>query len=281
MIKPEVLIENGLSGSTIDLFQQCKRKYYNSKVRGLKKPGKSIALVFGEMIHDALEHYQKELSEEQVIDRFMDTYGPEYQGEDERRSVDAGIKLLREYFKNFPKEHEPYEYICLEEEFQIDVGAVLPFRGRIDAVVKDKQTGNIYVVEYKTTSMLPANYFDRYELSSAIDGYILYARQKYGRCDGVLVVGLMCSKTKPRVERQIIVRTEEQIKEWLADIRKIAVELKSDLMFLHDEMDSWTRSRGRCYDYMVPCEFFELCMYCENPAVLRNYEEVDSEEARS
>jgi hypothetical protein len=270
MIPLDEVFKDGVDATMIDLWQQCRRKFYNRIIRGLDSMYSSVSTEFGHAIHVALEGYLRgTLSQEQTIEAFKETYLDKLT--DERRTEERGIALLKAYFKAFPREGEIWDVLAVEEPFRMDIGAKVPYCGRVDLVVQERDTRVIMVVDHKTTTAWGDFYVDGYQISTQVDGYILHTAEKYGSCDGMVLNVLVSSKATPRCERFRVYRTAEQLEFWKTGTRYVVDEMV-DFVREHypageeegSVKEKYPLSRGRCRDYNAKCVYFDLCRFCDN-----------------
>lgn len=271
----ETVFGDGVDGTMIDNYQRCKRLYFNRMVRGLDHVEPSVAIQFGKSVHTVLEsYYRGECDESRALDLWRESY--QDKETDERRSTERGIALLKEYFRVYPKETEPWEVLEVETPFKLDIGATVPLCGRRDLVVRDTLDGTVWVVDHKTTTQWGDFQEEKYAIHTALDGYILGVMEKFGRCDGGIINVLVTSKTKPRIERLKVLRTKEQLEYWKRTTVGVIDEMVRHTTLWYpkggDESGidlGWPLSRGRCTDFNSKCAFHDLCRYCDNPDVAK------------
>lgn len=143
-------------------YRDCPRKFYLAYVLGLRPKTKHSALSFGIALHEATAAYLTspvpgDASYAQVVlAETLEASRSEYE-DDERYQLDFSRAplLLDEWIKTWGRSDlELYEILGTEMELTVPIGppeAGLIFTVRLDRVYKERRTGNVYIVEAKTT----------------------------------------------------------------------------------------------------------------------------------
>jgi len=153
--KEEGLIH--ISFSEFTMFTQCAHKHLVMKHLKLVDQDLTEHLFFGSAIHEAIEHGIEE------------GFGPERRGEYFKKMF---IKEMKNNLPNFPEETlnqfieqgenilkildvegyiENYEIVSVEEPLYEQVFERFYFKGFVDLVVKNKKTGRIIIIDWKTS----------------------------------------------------------------------------------------------------------------------------------
>jgi hypothetical protein len=172
-----------LSKSRIEKFRACPRRYQFEYVDGRVPVGKARPLKLGIAWHGAMEVYWRD-GREPAIQWLID----QAEGLDE---IDTArlVALLRHYSPPV----ELYDVVSIEESFE---GAIrvpgrarslrgMRYGGRIDGLLRRRDTGALWLLEHKTTSDQIAGwgeFWQRLNLDAQTSWYLLYAR----RAEGVL-----------------------------------------------------------------------------------------------
>jgi len=235
--------------SSLSIIQTCMRKAHYLLDRELRSENSSPALTFGSAIHKALEtwylsdvterYIPKNLSERAQLEVFGHEQGDEPvfrmirdfraaaesmwdTPDSDKRSLYNGAKILAEYCRRYKDdgltvvvdgqgpivEREMRFPLLTSEEYDVE------YFGTVDAVLENKQTGQVCVVDHKTTSALGTQFFNRLKPNHQYTGYILGARECLGIKTGLFLInGLGIYKTKQEFARQFTDRTEEDFRE--------------------------------------------------------------------
>lgn len=257
--------ERIFDNSTISCFLECRKKYYWRLYCHLTPKVIAPALSFGLAVHEALDAYYTD-GLAKAIEIFRATYADK-EGE-QIRTVENGIKLLENYAKVYM--NEPFKVIGKPEAgFVFPIGDIL-WGGRIDAIVE--WDGELFILEHKTTTVLRGKYFNQFDLSRQVTGYILAAEEYIGRkCMGCVINALepwkevirKSAKTKKDSEhfaRYPITRNQAQKDLFKLDVQRII----RDINWCEKEQEFYTNTES-CFSYNYDCPYKVLCKYGEDP----------------
>jgi hypothetical protein len=129
----------------------------------------------------------------------------------------------------------------------------IEYGGIFDTLV-DFGVNQVYILEHKTTSQLGSYYFNQYKPNNQVAGYIWAARQLTGkRVGGAIInaIGWYKSGTT-KFERQISTRSDDEITEWLEQVRMICEAIQ-----LARRTGQWPMHTAACTLYGL-CEFHSI-----------------------
>lgn len=190
-----------LSASSISTYQTCPRMFEYDKLRCIRPAEKSDSLNFGSVIHKGLERIFAELNNtsidkeqvrEMAHDCALDKSAECSLSQEDWCKVTALLDAYLDLY--FDEDRGLFDVVEVESRFTNH--AVNPKTGKessrfgvcgyCDAVVKNRLTGEYWVIEHKTSSQVTDGYLQRVniDLQSAI--YIDAIRRKYGNCAGVI-----------------------------------------------------------------------------------------------
>lgn len=170
-----------LTNSSISAFKSCPRKFYWRYERQIEAVTRPEALLLGTAIHGFLECYYRQIPYEPPID-----LTPKSQ---------AILKGTMEgYAVRYMDDCDLFDAIALE---QVISGEILnpetgrpareyAYGGKVDGLVilkKDMEgfkTGDLLLLEHKTTSKVDEVYFERLQLDSQLLLYSLYLSRELG-----------------------------------------------------------------------------------------------------
>lgn len=167
------------------LYRGCPRRWYLKYIQGLKYRYTGKALIFGGVMHDAIEaYYSSGLKIDKALEIFNDELQSrkgEYEKEDDfKKDLEEGPIMLSKYDETW-REHdsEKWEILELEKQHTIFFGPDDSFKltVRCDRVVRDKELKKIYPVETKTTRYSIPGMFANTEMDDQVSSYI-WALQK-------------------------------------------------------------------------------------------------------
>ncbi len=165
-------IKTSLSGSKIELYQTCPKKFYFTHIRKLQKPaGVSPHLSFDQTLHKTLQMFYRGKKADEpfrldrlfaLLDQNWDTRGFESpEQEQEFRSLaENGLRLYFERYCQGPSRHIEVDYF-----FKVDVAGG-EYTGKIDRVDRNPD-GSIELIDYKS-GKAPYGGIDELERSLAV-----------------------------------------------------------------------------------------------------------------
>lgn len=241
----------------LTMFQACPLKYFLRIKEGYTSRRKSAALGFGGSFHAGLAAWYSTGSRVEMLKAVEDTW-PDNMPVDDYRTKQLCVETLIAYTREYP--HETFKVIdsatekLVEVAFTLPTGMYLPcelcwdndnsahtdtncancgapkepieYGGIIDMGVEF--SGSVFSVEHKTTSQLGASFFNQFRPNNQVTGYTwalgLLTSQRVG---GSLINAIGVYKaSKPKFERQITVRSPEEIEEWKVSVYRTCVAIR-------------------------------------------------------
>ncbi len=146
---PEIPGHPVLSASAIETYDQCPLKYRLAYIDNIPETGEKPQLVFGNIIHQVLEHFHKDgLTTEadllNLLERFWQPEGFDYESR-EISFKEQGIELLKRYHAHI--QNSPPEVLHTEFNFSFELPSC-QIKGKIDRI--DRVADGLKVVDYKT-----------------------------------------------------------------------------------------------------------------------------------
>lgn len=258
------------------LFKMCRRKWnWASPMRHRLTPKVSVSgvnfnLAFGTAVHTALEHYYTpdesgNHGNADPIDVFIRAWtaladevaqvNPDFYTfniDEFDRYMDLGSAMMRNYVE-YANQNDNFRVIETEHDFSVALGVnawdsrtgtELPvhYRGRMDAIVQDLDSGRFGIIDHKTAARPDEDYFIKLEMDEQCTSYMCSAEQEalqqdlpYKRIDFVIYNVLHKKAPAPptltkngflSINRQTQTCTAEQflsaveengLQEWFAD----------------------------------------------------------------
>ncbi len=279
--------------SSLAIIQECLRKAQYRLLEKLTNDTDSEAQTFGTAVHKALEHWyslpevNRQLTETELksVDAIVGGLIPEgpyetalnsihefikageslrWLGDDDKRSLANGIKILKAYFKHYANDGMevlrdesgvPYIERACEAKLYEDEKMIISLHGQIDLILKNTITGEIYVSDHKTTAALGKEFYNRISPNHQYTGYIWLAQNLLGlKTDSFLVNGLQVAKTKSEFARQITTRGDDEF----AEMRMAYVEASERILRAIEKNQFAQASSGPCSSY-GGCPYLDVC----------------------
>jgi hypothetical protein len=298
-------LENGkylleMNFSSLAIVQECLRKSQYRLLLKLTNEADSDAQVFGKAIHKALEHWytlpeeNRQLTETELkmVDSLVSGLVPEsvyptaldsiyefvktaepirFLGDDDKRSLASGIKILKAYFKQYAEDGMevlrdsagvPYIEKQVEGKLYEDEKLVIVFHGQIDLILRNRITGQISYSDHKTTAALGKEFYNRISPNHQYTGYVWAGNEFLGvQSDSFMVNGIQVAKTKHEFARQFTTITASDYQEMKQAYVEAAHRIVNAI-----ERDTFPQSSPN------PCSAYGGCPYleiCQAPAELR------------
>jgi hypothetical protein len=201
------------SHSALTTYENCKYCYKLTYVD--KKPRiNNFFAEYGLLIHECIEKYFKgELDSYELSDYFTRNYmssvvspPPPFPAGMEERYIEQGQLFFDTFY--FPL--DDYEILGVENEVHFEI-AGLTLTGRPDLVLKEKDTGEVVLLDYKTSMPFRYSYGRKTVDKPKVDGYF---RQMYLYCYGLRKdIGIKIDKITlwfPRAADEITRKWQEE-----------------------------------------------------------------------
>lgn len=176
---------------------QCRRKrliQYHAAGAGIVPKGLDEALSFGTFIHALLSKALKEPSDFDLL-----SYAQEKRQEAQTlwqlgglEKSQAPLMLASALAWVWHRQHLPvllkqFEVVCVEEEWVLDLGEIQwPYR--IDAVLRDRTSGELAPLDFKSVSYIKDDYLDAYNYDMQTTAHTWAVEQHFGEpCSRVLL----------------------------------------------------------------------------------------------
>lgn len=180
--------------SEMSTLLSCARKHQLQYTVGVAEDKTSSALDFGAAWHKIMEEHGKQcitfganIYDGELVERVLH----EMKWMDPTDDFRTGDKLKLGYEHWYEQQGNRYQYKTVEGGFSHDVGETEPWTGRKDAdILYDPNHGRgieEFVVDYKTTSRLDADWIDQYTISTQFKGYYLHGKSVHPDLAGVIV----------------------------------------------------------------------------------------------
>lgn len=278
--------------TSLGLFKECPRKYYYRMIEGWTTRGLNVHLAFGSWFHEACEVYEHSkafgadhntalrnavrhvgtVSWDKVLGKpwdsghreknrytlvrtviwYLDTYGAS--NRNPTIILGNGKPAVELTFKFEPKDPETGDYL------EAITGERIYFAGHLDSMV-DMQ-GGIFISDRKTTSKrLGPEYFQAYTPDNQFSMYTAAGQWAFNiDVKGVICDAAQVAQNYSRFERQVIYRTQGQLREWFAD-----AQYYIRLMGVMAEQNRWPQNDKSCYR----CPYRPIC--ARDPAARKTW----------
>lgn len=280
-----------IDSSSLTRFVRCPRMFFYQYGCGLAEEEEHPALTYGSGLHAAIPYLHRGDLDEAMM-AFEEVWGDKDDLADPKRNTKLATRLMESYMQSHSGGRSIYEIVPPPDQrleiddgisddeipFAIDVGLPIPLIGRIDACGRHRDTGDIYAVEYKTTSFLGTNFFMSFEYNTQILAYTLALSTMTDKpVKGAIVEGLQVAKTKCEVMSHPVTIEDWKLREFIGWMKR-----KVGLMLGCEASGEWPKSPCGCSSFSMfgglpsfPCPFMSLCHQVEDWTVLKGLFRVD------
>lgn len=260
----------------IQTYKNCPSRYYKRFIKGLQKlqyDERDIDKDFGKCIHKALAI----LYTEKDLNKAKEYFKVNFQGLEGNKVKTPlnGLQLLDWYHNYYSTPRNELsdtnmETLGVEVKDIVRLSDDVEYMVKIDRIVKNN--AGIWVMETKTTTKIPNNFFYQFDPNSQLSGYCLYVRNKYGQCSGAIVNAICVGyrergyKGEPagfwcKFVREIINRNVEQLNDFIENTLIWANKLKQAI-----ETDCFPKNEDYCHNFRG-CQYKELCITCNDEEI--------------
>lgn len=279
-----------LDNTILRTTARCSTEVTLRHVHGLTSEEDSAALAAGTAAHEALAVCMRGgVGGLGVFDSLYRQYSHEHKlSQDprlQRLSWENTRAVLARWFEVRPAHTWPFvaipELVEVAFELPLDDAGDFVFTGRLDAIVRDKAHGQLYVLDHKTTGRIDSGWAGAFRLDSQMSGYVWAAQETLGeRVAGVYINGIEfaklpssdrkckdhgvqyaeCSAEHAKFELLQFDRSPDQLATW----RQTALQLANKFANLKEnfgERESLTTvpHEGTFHGACRYCQFSEFC----------------------
>lgn len=264
-----------ISVSILTAFSRCPRKFFYSFGVSLSKE-EHIALKFGEAIHAALPSaYFGDL--ETAMQNFHKVWGVDRPC-DEKRNPENALLILDDYMMSHSKGRSIYKIVeppggvlrlsekvsDYEIPFALDIGLPIPLIGRVDCLAQHRDTGDYWVLEWKTSSEMSTRFFEGFTFNPQVCAYTLALRSYGVPVKGAIVEGLKVSSAKKDAQEtlsQPVFCSDSQIEDFI-----IWAKYRGLQILECEESQQFPKDLSACAPYSqfgmpgYQCEYLPMCL---------------------
>lgn len=255
-----------LSYSSILTLHTCPRKFQLYKLRSSFKTEEdsrsTVTFAFGHVVGEGIQKVLEGFSEEEVIWNLFLGWEPDLAASDPKldksfySAVFAVQKFIQARAAGLLKDYELVSYNgkpACELSFCITFPDGFRLRGYVDAVLRHKSTGEVLVLECKTTGSATVNPA-MYKNSAQAIGYSVVLDNIFPDLSSYRVLYLVYQTKGKEYITLPFVKTYLQralwIRELLLDIEAIKMYEQAGLYPMHGE---------NCYSFFRECEYLQTC----------------------
>lgn len=170
--------------SSLAAFKSCRKYFQERYVNCLVPNYESEALSFGTIIHESLETWLKTRDKKLTLEALNHDYNA-YEPEDQIRKMKI-VAMINGYADMY--NNEPFDTVGTEVTFKGDIinprtlkkSRSFILSGKVDAIVKMKDSGEYFIMEHKTATSISSGYLEKLWMDDQTILYSIYCEKVYG-----------------------------------------------------------------------------------------------------
>ena len=253
-----------LSYSSLLLLNGCPKKYQLKKLSSQLKPDikpdlmQEVTFCFGHIIGEAIQRYFAGCS---LDDNLYQAYASWYvdineRNDKQKKSLEEALFAIQKlYYTDWQDKYELVHFNnrpAIELSFSIDFTGGFKYRGYVDIVLRDRNTGEIIICEDKTTSRTPAA--ATYKNSSQATGYSVILDQIVPDLSSYKLIYLIYQSVDRGWIKYEFAKSLHERALWLQQ-----TWLDIETIKLYELNECWPARGQHCLSYYRECEYFGIC----------------------
>lgn len=255
-----------ISYSSRNLLRKCPRKFQLYKLRSTHRAEESlktsITFAFGHLVGAAIQQSFQSVPDEKIIwDQFL-AWKPDLFAEDEKTNKSFWSAIIA--FKRFQAARDSgflkdYELVYYEGKPACELSFCIIFpdgfryRGHVDLVLRHIISGEVIVLECKTTgstTINPATYVN----SAQAIGYSIILDAIFPKLSSYKVLYLVYKSKDGEFVQLPFSKTFLQRALW---IRELLLDI--ELIKMYEEAEIYPMNGEACFDFYRECEYLNTC----------------------
>ena len=257
-----------LSHSSRSLLNKCARKYQLYRLSSEQQEGDPIktaeslvTFAYGKAVGVGVQSTLEDKTEDQILmDVFLE-WDTDLLAETPRQkksfwlAVFATQKFMDMRFGGYLEDYELVYYDgkpAVELAFQITLPEGYKYRGFVDAVLRHKKTGEIVVLECKTSSGTAQS--AQYKNSGQALGYSVVLDILFPKLSSYSVLYFVYESVSMSYKELVFPKSLLQRALWLQELL-----IDTQIINLYESYGTYPMQGGSCFDFFKPCEYLGLC----------------------
>lgn len=254
-----------LSYSSLLTLHSCPRKFQLDRLQAPRQEDdvnkSSVTFAFGHAVGLGVQLAFDNKSEQEILFQMFLAWDCDLLDENQKQNksfweaVSAVQKLISMREAGLLADWELVYYEgkpAVELSFLIEING-FRYRGFVDAVLRNKSTGEIMVLELKTTSAYSVN-AATYKNSAQAIGYSVVLDHLFPELSSYEVLYLVYKTKSREYEQLLFTKSYLQRALW---IRELLLDI--DVINLYEEAGIYPMHGESCYNFFKECEYFYTC----------------------
>lgn len=246
------------SHSKLSTFEQCPYKYKLKYIDKIKPEiEKTIEAHLGTCVHDTLEWVYNLVKEKKIpsINEVITYYSVKWQNEfaeeilivkkemSAKDYFNKGVQFLIDYYSKY----YPFQdgTIACEKRIFIELDKNTKLQGFIDRLVKNLETGEFEIHDYKTANFLPSQ--EKIDKDRQLALYSIAIKESYGKDKEVKLIWHYLAHNQ-KIESK---RTNEQLEQLKQETKELIKQIESTRYFSTNKsvLCSWCEYKNQCPEF--------------------------------
>jgi PD-(D/E)XK nuclease superfamily len=274
---------NVVDPSKLTEYMRCPRKYFYRYVLGWASEYPNNHLIFGSSWHLGAEHLLRNgyttgtLYEASRL--FLAHYRKHFDESTDGlfipKDPTTALQALADYAHKFQRDSVEYDTLHTEIGGVVSVSPEHTLYFKIDAILKDRETGKVLFLDHKTSQRKFYDWGEHWIMSTQMLTYthVLNCLYPQAEIEGGKVRCTFFYKAKDaEFDEATISKTPNQMNAWLSRVRSWMGELDQNMVGLLEEdspskdvMESFPMNDTSCFSFGQKCTYFDLCNSWSNP----------------
>lgn len=276
-----------LDNTRIQTYKNCPRLYFWQYVRGYQPKVLQEALFEGTLVHEGIDKILHGKIED-VLTSIKVIYEKQLLGAsvEDIETIDYSYTRAKAYLHaygiHYAEDINKYNILHIEDRLDVPIGFHV-FYIKPDAVLQDKSTDEIVLMEHKTAGSITASYLERLALDTQITSYV-YALSKHSKRPNRIIYDVIRKTKSKRKKDETWDQFEERLVQTFVDkpdevfYREDLLRDDISLLDFEDQLASifkdiscktsksqFYQNTSKCTDW-AGCKFLPLCVYGEDNA---------------
>ena len=255
-----------LSYSSLLTLHSCPRKFQLDRLGSVKEnnesPEESITFSYGQIVGLGIQLALERKEYEQIIWQMFLNWKPELFADNPKQNksfaaavfaIDKFLNLLSEgYLEGYSLVQYNGKPAC-ELSFLITLPSGFKYRGFVDAVLQHDTTGEVVVLECKTSSATTLNPAT-YKNSAQAIGYSIVLDAIFPELSSYRVLYLVYSTKQLQYDQLEFTKSYVQRARWIREL-----VLDTDTLTMYESNNLYPMRGESCFTYFRECQYMGLC----------------------
>ena len=255
-----------LSYSSLLTFHSCPRKFQLDRLGSISESSESISesitFSYGQIVGLGIQLALENKSEDEILWQMFLGWKPELFEENpkQNKSFAAAVFAVQKFQsmceQGYLQDYRLVNYNgkpACELSFLISLPNGFKYRGFVDAVLQHNETGEVIVLECKTSSAASVNPAT-YKNSAQAIGYSIVLDAIFPELSSYRVIYLIYSTKSLGYDQLEFTKSYVQRARWIREL-----VLDTELLELYNENDLYPMRGESCFTYFCECNYMGLC----------------------